>query len=66
MMRARCYEIILGMETQAQNINVIRSVWRRAKKPIKVSDLQPVKDVKGGGGVTGKSKPVTGGAGTPD
>jgi hypothetical protein len=64
MMRARCYEIIMGMETQAQNINVIRSVWRRAKKPIKVSDLQPVKDVKGGGGVAGKSKPSTGATGS--
>ncbi len=52
------------METQPPNINVIRSVWRRAKKPIKVLDLQPVKDVKGGGGVTGESKPSTGGTGT--
>jgi hypothetical protein len=52
------------METQGQNINVIRSIWRRVKKPIKVPDLQPVKDVKGGGGVTGKSKPITGGTGT--
>ena len=55
---------IWGMETQAHNINVIRSVWRRIKKPINVRDLQPVKDVKGGGGVTGKSKPSTGGTGT--
>jgi hypothetical protein len=48
------------METQTQNINVIRSVWRRrVKNDIKVRDLQPVKDVKGGGGVTGKSKPST-------
>jgi hypothetical protein len=53
------------METQAQNINVIRSVWRRIKNAdIKVRDLQPVKDVKGGGGVTGKSKPITGTTGT--
>jgi hypothetical protein len=54
------------METQAHNINVIRSVWRRIKKAdIKVRDLQPVKDVKGGGGgVTGKSKSITGGTGT--
>ncbi len=37
------------METQAHNINVIRSAWRRIKKDIKVRDLQPVKDVKGGG-----------------
>jgi hypothetical protein len=64
MMRARCYEIIMGMETQAQNINVIRTVWRRVKKDIKVRDLQPVKDVKGGGGVAGKSKPITGAAGS--
>jgi len=49
-----------GMETQAQNINVIRSVWRRVKKPVNVRDLKPVKDVKGGGGVTGESKPTTG------
>jgi len=54
----------LGVETQAENINVIRSVWRRIKKDIKVRDLQPVKDVKGGGGVTGKSKPITGGTGS--
>ena len=53
------------METPDHNINVIRSVWRRIKKAdIKVLDLQPVKDVKGGGGVTGKSKPITGGTGT--
>jgi len=52
------------METQAQNINVIRTVWRRVKKDIKVRDLQPVKDVKGGGGVTGKSKPITGATGS--
>jgi hypothetical protein len=52
------------METQAHNINVIRSAWRRIKKGhVKVRDLQPVKDVKGGGGVTGKSKPITGGTG---
>jgi hypothetical protein len=53
------------MEAQPKNINVIRSVWRRVKKDIKVRDLQPVKDVKGGGGVTGKSKPITGGTGAP-
>jgi hypothetical protein len=29
------------------------------KGHIKVRDLQPEKDVKGGGGVTGNSKPVT-------
>jgi hypothetical protein len=54
------------METQTPNINVIRSVWRRVKKDIEVRDLKPVKDVKGGGGVTDKSKPITGGTGTTD
>jgi hypothetical protein len=39
-----------GMETQGQNINVVRSVWRRRiKKDIKLLDLTPVKDAKGGG-----------------
>ncbi|MGC1322338.1 MAG: hypothetical protein WA849_09165 [Candidatus Udaeobacter sp.] len=45
---------------------MIRSVWRRTKKGhiAKVCrDLEPVKDVKGGG-VTGKSKPTTGSTGT--
>jgi len=51
------------MEAEPKNINVIRSVWRRMKKDIKVRDLQPEKDVKGGGGVTGNSKPITGGPG---
>jgi hypothetical protein len=52
------------MEAEPKNINVIRSVWRRMKKDIKVRDLQPEKDVKGGGGVTGKSKPSPGSTGT--
>jgi len=43
----------------------LSSVWRRIKKEIKVRDLQPVKDVKGGSSVTGESKPITRGAGTP-
>src|SRR5260370_24619171 len=54
-----------AMETRDQNINLIRSVWRRVKKPIKVRDLQPVKEVKGGGGVTGQSKPITDRTGAP-
>ncbi len=49
------------MEAEPKNINVIRSVWRRMKKDIKVRDLQPEKDVKGG---TGKSKPITGSPGS--
>src|SRR5438034_11259719 len=52
------------METKPKNINLIQSVWRRIKKEIKVRDLQPVKDVKGGSGVTGESKPITRGTGT--
>jgi len=54
------------MEAQNKdlNINVIRSAWRRMKKGhIEVRDLQPRKDVKGGGGVTDNSKPITGGPG---
>jgi hypothetical protein len=45
------------------NIDVILSAWRmhKKRKNIKVRDLKPVKDVKGGGGVTGESKPTTGG-----
>ena len=56
---------IVAMEPQRPNIYVIRSVWRRLKKGhiAKVCrDLEPVKDVKGGG-ATGKSKPTTGNSG---
>jgi hypothetical protein len=55
-----------GMNTKIPNIKVIRSLWRRVKKGIKVRDLKPIKDVKGGGGLTGESKPITGGTGTAD
>jgi hypothetical protein len=70
-----------GMNTKIPNIEVIRSLWRRVKKDIevirsawrlrvkkgiKVRDLKPIKDVKGGGGVTGESKPITSGIGTAD
>ena len=38
---------------------------RRMKEGhIKVGELQPQKDVQGGGGVTGNSKPITGGTGS--
>jgi len=53
------------MNTQHSKVNVVRSVWRRLKKDIKeaiIRDLRPVKDVKGGGGVKGESKPTIGGA----
>ena len=36
------------MEAEPKNINVIRSVWRRMKKDLKVRDLHPKKDAKGG------------------
>jgi hypothetical protein len=48
---------------QTPNINVVHSVWRRLKKA-KIRDLQPIKDVKGGAGVTGTSKLTSGGTGT--
>jgi hypothetical protein len=57
------------MKAQTPNIAVIRSVWRRIKKAkirdLEIRDLEPVKDVKGGGGgVTDKSKPIAGGTGS--
>jgi hypothetical protein len=51
------------MEEQTPNIHVVHSVWRRLKKA-KIRDLQPIKDVKGGGGGTGTSKPATDGTRT--
>ena len=54
-------EASLGVNTQRPNVIVIQSTWRRVKKErTKVGDLQPVKDVKGGGGITGESKPIIG------
>jgi hypothetical protein len=42
------------MPDKEVSIYVVRSVWRRTKKGhIKVRDLQPQKDVKGGGAVAG-------------
>ena len=42
------------MQDKNVNLNVVRSIWRRTKKGhIEVRDLQPEKDVKGGGGVAG-------------
>jgi hypothetical protein len=49
------------MNTKMPNVVMIQSTWCRVKKGrIKVGDLQPVKDVKGGSGITGESKPFTG------
>ena len=68
------------MNTKIPNIEVIRSFWRRVKKDIevirfgwrprvkkdiKVRDLKPIKDVKGGGGLSGNPNP-SGGTGTAD
>ena len=45
------------MPGEDANINVIRTVWRKTKKGcIKVRDLQPEKEVKGGGGVASTMK----------
>ena len=55
------------MKTPIPNIDAVRSAWRRVKKDIKeaiIRDLQPAKNVKGGGGVKGEPKPTTGGTGT--
>ena len=55
------------MQDKDANIYVVRTVWRRTKKGhVKVRDLQPEKDVKGGGGVRGNSEPITGGKGSTD
>jgi len=57
----------LSANPEDPNVNVLRSVWRRLKKDIKeaiIRDLQPRKDVKGGSGVKGESKPTAGGTGT--
>jgi hypothetical protein len=51
------------MNTQDPNVNVVRSVWRRLKRDIKeaiIRDLEPRKDVKGGGGVKRESHSITG------
>ena len=54
------------MKTQIPNIDVVRSAWRRVKKDIKdaiIRDLKPLKDVKGGGGIQGRSRFTKGGTG---
>ena len=53
------------MKKQIPDINLVRSAWRRVKENIRdmiARDLQPKKDMKGGGDVKGESK--TGGTGT--
>ena len=56
----------MSANPEEPHVSVVQSVWRRLKNDIKeaiIRDLQPRKDVKGGGGVKGESKPTTGGAG---
>jgi hypothetical protein len=57
----------LNIKKRIPNIDAVRSAWRRVKKDIKdaiIRDLEPLKDVKGGGGAKGKSKSTKGGTGT--
>jgi hypothetical protein len=57
----------LNDDIEEPNIGVVRSVWRRLKNDIKeaiIRDLQPRKDVKGGGGVEGESKSTSRDTGT--
>jgi hypothetical protein len=55
----------MDAQNKDYNVNVIQSVWRRLNKGhIEIRDLDPKKDVKGGAGVTGNSKPNTGGTGS--
>ena len=49
----------MSKNTHEPSVNAVRSVWRRLKNEIKeaiIRDLQPRKDVKGGGDVKGESK----------
>ena len=58
----------MNIKKQIPNIDIVRSAWRRVKNEIKdaiIRDLEPLKDVKGGGGVKNKSKSTTGGTGPP-
>jgi len=51
----------LSKNTEEPHVNVVRSVWRRLKNDLKeaiIRDLQPRKDVKGGG-VKSASKSTT-------
>lgn len=53
------------MKKPIPDINLVRSAWRRVKQNVRdmiARDLQPKKDVKGGGAVRGESK--AGGTGT--
>ena len=55
-----------NIKRQIPNVDVVRSAWRRFKKNVKdaiIRDLELLRDVKGGGGVKGKS--TAGGTGSP-
>ena len=50
------------MNRQIPNLDMVRCAWRRVKKDIReaiIRDLKPVKDVKGGRRVAGRSNPTT-------
>jgi len=52
----------LSKNTEEPNVNMVRSVWRRLKNDLKeaiIRDLQPRKEVKGGG-FKGASKSTVG------
>jgi hypothetical protein len=56
--RNKSGESCLSKDRQEPNVNLVRSVWRRLKEDIKeaiIRDLQPKKDVKGGGDVKSES-----------
>ena len=51
-----------GMTTRVPNMKEIRSAWRRVKNDIKdaiIRDLNPVRDVKGGGGAAPRPRGPT-------
>jgi hypothetical protein len=53
----------LSANPEEPHVSVVQSVWRRLKNDIKeaiIRDLQPRKDVKGGGGVKHQSKSSAG------
>ena len=50
------------MNRQIPNLDMVRCAWRRVKKDIReaiIRDLKPIKDVKGGRRVAGRSNPTT-------
>ena len=53
----------MSKNTEEPHVSVVQSVWRRLKKDLKeaiIRDLQPRKEVKGGGDVKDESRPTNG------